>query len=179
MILYQRNLSVILDNPNDDWYIPKPYGLNYIPRTQEFLYEYFKLIMECEWVGQMHFNPDEYLPDYERRNLEKNNPDRFRPHNKEASKLLKLINFEQLKKCNILIACIAWLTIDSSPINKNDPTIPEDLSYGLVLDYPEFVIPYALYCSKIKRDRLKTLFTKDTLRKLHEHAYENSIEKCT
>lgn len=134
--------------------------------------------MECEWVGQMHFYPDAYLPDYERRVLERTNPSRFRPDNKEASKLLKLINFEQLKKCNIIICCIAWLTIDSTPINKNDPTIPEDLNYGLVLDYPEFVIPYALYCSKIKRDRLKTLFTKDTLSKLHQHAYNNSIEKC-
>jgi hypothetical protein len=57
-----------------------------------------------------------------------------------------LINCE-FTKVNCLIALVAWLTTDDWRWHKEYPhyNIPEDLSYGLVLQEPQAVINFALY----------------------------------
>lgn len=47
----------------------------------------------------------------------------------------KLVN-EDLKRVVVPLAMIAWLTTNEWRAHKKYPKAPEDLSYGLVMDYP-------------------------------------------
>ena len=105
-------------------------GRNLLTKEYEFLYQYFKLLSYAELVALSNFEGGQI--------------------NRKC--IIQLINHD-LKRATLPIALAAWLTTD----NYKLPTvnnIPTDLNYGLVLQYPEFIIPYALFVLKINSEEL-------------------------
>lgn len=83
---------------------------------------------------------------------------------------VKIINNE-FNRVNCLIAIVAWLTTDEWRWHKEYPdyNIPEDLSYGLVLDEPQAVISFSLYILGYKRE-LDLNSIDDTKKQLKERS---------
>lgn len=62
--------------------------------------------------------------------------------------LVATVMYADLGQVNAFVAAAAWLTTDDFRWHNQDKQlkVPETLSYGLVLQYPDFILPY---CSVI------------------------------
>lgn len=156
-----------IKNNNPDQFIP---DLNYnwkpknmvtdeIPSDKEVLKPYFKTIMEAEWVAMSHFLPDKFLDKTLLKHLRK---DQRRPQNSQKHKEILKYIFDDLGKTNAFVCMTAWLTYSDNSFPWKNEIIPS-LNNGLVMYFPEFIIPYCAYLSGIKREPFKDLLLNDSV----------------
>lgn len=151
-----------------EWVIPKGYSYNVVFTEPDVLYRYYKTIIYAERVGLMHTCPALYAP---KELIEKIPDEQLRPENEQRSLEVKTIAYRDLCKVHGPIALTAWLTNDEFRWHKIDKSIPEDLSYGLVNQYPDFVLTYGLYLSGLQRTRIeRDLLTSELEQKLDGYA---------
>ncbi|WP_141712637.1 hypothetical protein A5482_015980 (plasmid) [Cyanobacterium sp. IPPAS B-1200] len=62
------------------------------------------------------------------------------PRREEVIHEPSLLVISDANKCNLFLCIVAWLTIDDFRWHKIYPSVPEDLSYGLVLQYPDYIL---------------------------------------
>lgn len=171
-LIYEKRTPGKLIDGDTIWEIPQNYRVNYMRFDEEFLYKYYKLLVESEWVGLVHFCPNRYAPLEIRKNLEE---EQLKKYNEDKCSILRYVLFKDLSRANVLITLSAWLTVDDFRWHNFDSSVPEDLSYGLVLSYPDFVLPYASYCSGLARDKIKNkLFNENIREKLDLRAKKNA-----
>lgn len=175
-LIYEKRTPGKLIDGDTVWEIPLNHEVNYMRFDEEFLHKYYRLLLEAEWVGLLHFCPYKYAPLEIRKDLKE---EQLKKYNEQKCNILKHILFKDLNRANVLISLSAWLTVDDFRWHNIDSSVPEDLSYGLVLSYPDFVLPYASYCSGLARDKIKnTLLNEETKEKLDNRAKRNAEKHC-
>ena len=152
---------------------PKNMVLEDLPVKKEFLEPYFRTIMESEWVAMSHFLPDKFLS---KELLEQLDKDRLRPKNNEKHKEILKYVFQDLGKTNAFVCMGAWLTYNNKIYPWRTDSIPT-LNNGLVLFFPEFIIPFCSYLSGIKRQPYKQLLLNDTVELYIENTVKKDLKK--
>lgn len=91
--------------------------------------------------------------------------------------MVEVLMQNDLNKVNLFFATVAWLSIDNFRWH-NLPQfshIPEDLSYGLVSDYPDLIFPYAAFISNVNRYPNLELLPSETLDDLESVAHLSAM----
>jgi len=78
---------------------------------------------------------------------------------------------EDIGKVNVFVACVAWLSTDGFKWETVNPMITEDLSYNLVSQYYDYVVPFACVIADFRRDELVSKLSKESL----ELAYTQAV----
>jgi len=176
-LIYEKRTPGKLIDGETIWEIPRNHNINYMRFDQEFLYKYYRLLVESEWVGLVHFCPYKYAPLEIRKDLKE---EQLKKYNENKSSVLRHVLYRDLSRANVLITLSAWLTVDDFRWHNIDSSVPEDLFYGLVLSYPDFVLPYASYCSGLAKDKIKNnLLNEEIKGKLDDRAKKNAEKHCT
>lgn len=108
-----------------------------LPKEPKTLTNYYYLVRLCELCGILNCSKSKQntheVSSYTSQLSEDNIP--------VAVKLY----YQDLTRANIFVSLVAWLSTDGFRWHTNPmfANIPEDLSYSLVLNYPEFIIPVA------------------------------------
>jgi len=171
-LIYEKRTPGQLIDGETIWEIPYNHPVNFMRFDEEFLYKYYRLLIESEWVGLVHFCPYKYAPLEIRKNLTE---EQLKKYNEDKCGILRQFIYNDLIKANVLITLSAWLSIDDFRWHDFDSSVPEDLTHGLVLSYPDFVLPYASYCSGLARDKIKNkLFDEELIKRFDERAKVNA-----
>jgi hypothetical protein len=122
----------------------------YLPSDYNTLRGYYDIVYSCTTIARMRYSGD-----------------RIGVHKLENDKyLIDSLLTNDLKRCHFFICLMAWISYSrDESILANDPSIPEDLHYGLILEYPEVIFAYAEYIcsSKERRKELKQTISKDSI----------------
>jgi hypothetical protein len=174
LIYHKRKPKEIFTDTSKEikWELPKNGSCNYLSFEESFLYHYYKLLLEAEWIGLVHYCPYLYMPPDKKKDLTKED---LREDRKETILTLRNFIVQDLKKANILITLSAWLTVDDFRWHNLDSGIPKDLTYNFLLSHSDFLLPYAAYASGIKRQKLqREYFDSEILSDLDEKAKRNA-----
>lgn len=134
-LVIDQQMHQIFDPPGDSvlrFPPPRKFGHNVLTKSKQFLYEYYRLALLAQHAAVVS------QPSVMEQQLEDGTP------------LALAITTADLNGTTLPLALTAWLTIDSfrwSPIYE----VPEDLSYGLVLSYPTYILAIASFVLKIDR----------------------------
>lgn len=136
----------------------------------EFLYHYHLTNLLALEVGKLHYHPIRYANNTKGVH-EVANSLAVDDSNSETY-VVEVIMQNDLQKVNLFYATVAWLSIDDFRWHKLPPFshIPEDLSYGLVSDYPDMILPYAAFISKVDRYPALELLDSSTIELVKETA---------
>ena len=152
-------------NKEVNWKIDSNESRSKIPIDDiNFVKPYFRLLLEAQVIGLIHYKPEEYVKLEHKKYLHRS---KLRPNNKDADNIKKIV-YQDLSNSHVGLCTSAWLTVDN--FKFLDPTVP-NLKYGLVAKYPEFIIPYCAYVSNLYRDYLKRTFIESNLK------LQSNIEK--
>jgi len=110
-----------------------------LPQNHETVVAYYKAMLYAESVGYLNYSDIRQGKAIKRVDLD--------------AMVVKLM-WKDLDKVTLPVALVAWLTIDSFRWHRVYVDFPEELSYGLVLDYADFVIPYATFIHGCNRENL-------------------------
>lgn len=138
------------------FYKPDKIGINHVPLTFDFLFAYQELSFFATAFGFKHYERCRYNSmGATARGIGISDA-------KEVSEsLLWNIVYNDLTRANLFINTVAWLEIGKHYWHEDqlyldnphkEHPIPKDLSYGLVLTYYDFVIPFARFLLNIDRD---------------------------
>ena len=98
--------------------------------------------------------------------------------NSNQTYMVEVLMQNDLNKVNLFYATVAWLSIDDFKWHKlpNFSHIPEDLSYGLVSNYPDLIFPYAAFISNVNRYPNLELLPSEILDTLESVAYLSATD---
>lgn len=136
--------------PDANFYSPNP----------DVVREYTRLLIESEWIGCLHFCPDKFMPSEMLKTLKEE--DR-RPMNRDRDRAATKKVFKDNTLSNAMFCMGSWLSVDDKPWADKYP-LSKKLNTGLVLQYPEFVIPFCAYFSGLKRYPYKNMLLVDPIR---------------
>lgn len=135
-LLKQHILQNTGDTLLDDWNPTKETDKGFLPFTmgglhlcrddKRFTYRYHRLLSLSQEVALQHYRSD-------------------------IGETMRSLMLKDLARVTVLSAVTAWLTTDGLRWHNLDPDVPEDLSYGLVLQYPRGVLSYAAMIANINR----------------------------
>lgn len=97
------------------------------------------------------------------------------PGTTTALPFVSTVIYKDISKVNAFICAVAWLSSDEFKWHIKYPEyqIPEDLSYGLVLQYPDFIIPYCCVLADYKREECYTQLQSESLKLITKYADED------
>lgn len=133
----------------------RQYGSRHIPQNKDFLESYYRLQILAEQVAAIN-----YCLVRQRSLL---------PIEQDTNGFLLISNLikQDTRRVVLPIAVTSWLTIDEFRWHNSGipgtQEVPEDLSYGLVMSYPEYVIPYACFVLNTHRQKQLSLIDQDSL----------------
>lgn len=166
LLAEERNPGKVLEG-RLEWKIPSGRTLNLIRTSEEFLRSYYYLLIASEWAGLVYANPKQYAPQEVAKNLTEE-----QLNSVEDTSIIKEVLETELRNANVLIALVAWLSVDGFDWSSIDSNIP-DLSYGLVKTNPKFILPFAAFCSGLGRDKIRSsIFTVEIEDKIVEKSKE-------
>lgn len=89
--------------------------------------------------------------------------------------LVATVAYKDMAKVNAFICAVAWLSIDDFKWHTQYPSylVPEDLSYGLVLQYPDFIIPFCSVIADYKREECYSKIQEESLKLVSKYAHED------
>lgn len=146
-------------------------GHNQLMSTPEFLEAYYKLILLSEQAALSCYSTTRYGSTSAIAKGE--GIDEMDDEN--ISTVRYLVN-KDLKVAILPVAVAAWLTIGDFRWHSIDANIPKELSYGLVLQYPDFVIPYAMYGSGLVRHELHNTLKPECIEYCEHYARQSATE---
>lgn len=132
----------------------------------------------AEVVGILHYKTGRF-GDVSHSNTERghNEPGLFQHFYAEPPSLVIDLCLTDLHRVNCFVAAYAWLTTNDFRWHHKYKHLPEDLSYGLILQYPDFIIPYAACISGLMTEEYKKNLGPDILKYIKKRAYQD-MHKC-
>lgn len=133
------------------------YGWNTLKHSRTFIYEYFKLLLLAQEAGLIA------QPECKKQLTETWVP------------IASAIVTADLRQATVLFAMTAWLSVD----NYRWPDkykIPNDLFYGLVLQYPGYILGFSSFVLSLEhRNRYLSMISESSISKCEEiaHTYTN------
>jgi hypothetical protein len=132
-----------------------------LPNCQNYLYYYHLTNIIALEIGKKHYSPirykiknngieemaDSISPIFSQdNNISKNDIN-------TETYLVEVLMQQDLNKVNLFFALTAWMSIDTFRWHELEgfEHIPEDLSYGLVTDYYDLLLPYGAFVSNLDR----------------------------
>lgn len=147
VLLENQRLHGIFDTPYDQilrFPDPQKYGYNGLTNKRDFLYQYFRLSLLAQHAGY----------------LQERSLDNQTTH--EGHPLALALTSADLRHSILPIALAAWLSPDEWRWESKYGA-PEDLYYGLVLEYPTYVLAIASYTLKLNREELNRQIAPETV----------------
>jgi hypothetical protein len=161
------------DNPNNLTFPDELQHRHKLTKDDTFLYNYHLTNLTALEVGKQNYNPIRYNHNSNGVNeLVSSLSPIIEDMSSDYTYLVEVLMQNDLNKVNLFFALVAWLSIDNFRWHKlpNFSHISEDLSYGLVSEYPDLILPYACFIADINRRVSLELITKDTLNLLDNAA---------
>lgn len=128
---------------------PKNNLIHHLPNDACTLANYYQLFRWCELAAYAKFKVDRFnsIPA-----IHKHDSINEKSTQWEDIPLVADLCCKDISRVNLFIACSAWLTTDSFRWHQLNPLIPEDLGYGLIYDYPDYIMPFCCVAGDIKRN---------------------------
>lgn len=83
---------------------------------------------------------------------------------------------EDVGKVNMFIACVAWLSTDNFNWSSINSVVPEDLSYNLVSQYYDYVVPFACVLADYRRTEFVDKLSSSALDSAYTYAVRDVLK---
>lgn len=150
--VHSNNIHTLLPNfvSKNNIAFPTCAGLTHqLPFHRESLLNYYYLVRLCEIYGS---SKSKVVRPQMNVMVDETTQKTTGIDNNLASTAI-LLFYNDVARANIFVSTVAWLTIDEFRWHKteNFTQTPEDLSYGMILQYPDLVVPVAKLVADIDR----------------------------
>lgn len=157
---------------NINYKFPSDSIFHYLPNEAFTLANYFYLFRIAELVAYREYTMERYnsmaSASINKPLLELSNT------KSKSAGILPIVGdliCEDTGKVNIFVACVAWLSTDGFNWSTINPMVPEDLSYNLVSQYFDYVVPFACVVADYRRNELVSKLSEESL----ESAYSQAV----
>jgi len=150
--------------------------IHYLPNEAFTLGNYFYLFRLCELVANKTYSPERYNT---MASASSGKP--IMELSGDESPLITLLPIINHLVCidiscvNLFVAAVAWLTTDDFRWETLNPMIHDKLSYGLVLQYPDYIIPMCCMIADYKRYEFLEDIDKESLEMVKTHAIRDVV----
>lgn len=152
-------------------------------RDPNFQFNYHITNLIALQIGKSLYNPIRYINNNEGVNEKASSLTKVYSKDKTENintdiYLVEVLMQNDLNRVNLFFATVAWLTIDEFRWH-NEPgfeNVPSDLSYGLVQEYSDLLIPYSMFITNINREENLKLLNTQQLNLINIMA-KDSIQK--
>lgn len=132
---------------------PFPVGeqVHMLPYHYDTLVNYFYLFKLATNYSEATYNPERYGSEASIASGKPINVSKMAQYTSDYPHLPTQLVVKDVAKCNMFIAAVAWLSWDNFRWQEELPTVPIDLSYGLVLQFPDYIIPFCEFLLDMNR----------------------------